>query len=167
MATIVIIDDEPAVRAVAAHFLKNAGHTVTTAEDGKAGATLIRSSGAQLVITDLVMPEMEGIETIIHVRREFPGLKIVAMSGAGRSPLYFQAALLLGAHACLDKPFGADALLAAVDTALKDESPGQTRAIEWKLEESIHPATRQTAPMNPLPPPARTKQVSGYQAHVE
>jgi CheY-like chemotaxis protein len=118
MPSVVVIDDEPGVRAVAAHFLKGAGYSVATAADGREGAMLLRRGDVHLVITDLVMPEVEGIETIIQVRREFPHLRIVAMSGTGLSSEYFRMARLLGAHATLAKPFSAEELLAVVNSVL-------------------------------------------------
>lgn len=119
MAKIVLIDDEPLIRSVVADVLKHAGHAVALAADGKEGVALLRSCAADLVITDLVMPEMEGIELIRQLRREFPALKIVAISGAGDSDAYLKAARILGAHATLAKPFTAGGLLTVVNAVIE------------------------------------------------
>lgn len=119
MARIVVMDDEPGMRALVAQVLEQAGHTVATATDGRAGNNLLRTYNADLAVIDLLMPEMEGIETILQIRREFPEMKIVAISGAGHSSAYLQMAVLLGAHTSLAKPFTAEGLLVAVNSALR------------------------------------------------
>src|ERR1700687_5964678 len=109
MALILVIDDDDDVRAVVSGVLEAAGHEVVHASDGAQGIELQRRLPAVLVITDIVMPEKEGIETIRDLHQEFPKLKIIAMSGGGslhKTTNYFSTAKELGAHAVLRKPFG-------------------------------------------------------------
>ncbi len=82
-------------------FFENGGYTVLTASRGRDGINQLRQSTVQLLVTDLVMPEQEGLETIVAVRKEFPRVKILVVSGY---PEYFKTALLCGARACLVSP---------------------------------------------------------------
>ena len=88
-------------------ILERAGHVVREAPDGNQGIALYRADPADLVVTDLIMPEKEGIETIIELREEFPAVRILAISGGGSiepgEPL--TDARFLGADAALSKPF--------------------------------------------------------------
>jgi DNA-binding NtrC family response regulator len=119
MAHILVIDDDAAVRSLTSDALRRVGHHVSEAGDGKEGLSKFRTDGADLVITDLVMPTNEGIETIMELRRDFPEAKIIAMSGALHSKDYLQLAGRLGALRTLDKPFTTDRLLSVVATALE------------------------------------------------
>lgn len=84
MARILIIDDEALVRQVIRDWLEPRGHEVIEAENGNVGLALFRENPAELVITDIVMPDKEGIETIRELRRDFPDAKIIAVSGGGQ-----------------------------------------------------------------------------------
>lgn len=121
MARILVIDDNEDVRAVVSGVLESAGHEVTVAPNGARGIEQQRKSPAEVVITDIVMPEKEGIETIRDLKQEFPELRIIAMSGAGmlNTANYLLTAKALGAHAVLRKPFGPSALLELVQDLLK------------------------------------------------
>jgi DNA-binding NtrC family response regulator len=121
MSRILIIDDEQPVRSVFRRALERAGHEVSEAGDGQAGLKQIAQSSFDLVVTDIVMPEMEGIEFILQLHREQPDLKVIAMSGGGRvaPKAYLDMARAAGAVSVLAKPFTIEALLAAVDAALK------------------------------------------------
>ncbi len=116
MAEILLIDDDESFRGMLARLLTRAGHTVETCGDGKKGVEIFRKKPDYLVITDLIMPDQEGIETIIQLRREFPGVQIIAMSGGGRvSPnIYLDSAASLGAKRIFTKPFDTEEFLAAV-----------------------------------------------------
>jgi DNA-binding response OmpR family regulator len=114
MADILVIDDEAALRRLVARILKGAGHSVREAENGRVGLQLFRELRPALVITDIVMPDQEGIETILELRRDAPSLPILAISGGGGEGAYLRMATGLGATEALAKPFGADELLAAV-----------------------------------------------------
>ena len=121
MSRILIIDDEQPVRSVFRRALERAGHEVSEAGDGQAGLKQIAQSSFDLVVTDIVMPKMEGVEFIFQVHREQPDLKVIAMSGGGRvaPKAYLDMARAAGAVSVLAKPFTIEALLAAVDAALK------------------------------------------------
>jgi CheY-like chemotaxis protein len=122
MARILVIDDHEDIRAVVSGVLESAGHEVVLAPNGARGIEAQRRSSADLVITDILMPEKEGLETIRDLKQEFPGLRIIAMSGGGRIPMatnFLSSAKELGADAVLRKPFGPDDLLEQVQEALK------------------------------------------------
>lgn len=119
MADILVIDDEPQMRRLISRILRKAGHTVREAADGCIGLQMCRERRPALVITDIVMPVGEGIETIQALRQSGEALPILAISG--NSPaLYLRAATGLGATAALAKPFRADDLLAVVANLLND-----------------------------------------------
>ncbi|MGE9297360.1 MAG: response regulator [Puniceicoccales bacterium] len=120
MARILIIDDQPEVRAMLSLMLKRAGHETLEAKDGRRGLSVVASYKLDLVVTDILMPEKEGIETIIELRKTFPTLKIIAISGGGdgRNFDYLPMAERLGAHATLKKPFSNQDLLSAIDKLL-------------------------------------------------
>src|SRR5215207_7550340 len=106
MALVLLIDDDDSVRAMLITALTGAGHKVTEATDGQQGVELARSSSFDIVITDLVMPVQEGVETILTLRRERPRLPIIAISGGvSRSKLYLDIAGKIGARRILPKPF--------------------------------------------------------------
>ena len=120
MAKILLIDDEENARVLTAQFLELAGHQVVTAENGIQGHERTLESAFDLVITDIIMPEKEGFETIKDLKRERPGLPILAISGGGviQSDELLEMAVSMGASAGLSKPFTGKALLAAVQKAL-------------------------------------------------
>jgi CheY-like chemotaxis protein len=112
-ATIVVADDEPGVRSFLRKVLTAAGYRVLEANDGKQAVQHVESNGVSLVITDLAMPEQEGIETIRRLRHERPDLKIIAISGQFAGGV-LAAARVLGANASLAKPIDPDELLRVV-----------------------------------------------------
>jgi DNA-binding response OmpR family regulator len=107
MARILVIDDDRDVREMLRRILEHDGHEVIEASNGEAGVRLYRERPADVVITDIIMPEKEGIETIRDLRRENPQIKIIAISGGGRiGPSdYLNAARMLGAKKTFSKPF--------------------------------------------------------------
>jgi CheY-like chemotaxis protein len=124
LALILVIDDEAAIRQLVRHILEHAGHTVIEAPNGRAGIQLLRDNRIDLVITDIIMPEMEGIEMIMAIRRDFPATRVLAMSGGGSvkgSSVYLDAASKLGADAILAKPFRATTLREVVKNLLAPE----------------------------------------------
>ncbi len=124
MARILLIEDDDALRGVIAQSLAHAGHEVLQAADGRQGVDLFHASEFDLVLTDLVMPGKEGVETIIELRRENPTQRIIAMSGGMlRSKLYLDLAGRLGAQRTLAKPFMPQELLGAVDEVLAGPPP--------------------------------------------
>jgi DNA-binding response OmpR family regulator len=118
---ILIIDDDDNVRRCILDMLEQSGYSVVEAENGKIGLDLFRQSSFDLVIVDLFMPEKEGIETIIELRKGAPNLKILAISGGipGHGPDHFlHIAQKLGADSSLDKPFNMWQLIDAVQNLL-------------------------------------------------
>jgi CheY-like chemotaxis protein len=125
MASILLVDDDELLRGVLAKALVLGGHAVIQASDGKAAMKLAQTQAIDLVITDIVMPVQEGLETIMGLRREHPGLPIIAMSGgATNSKLYLQIAAKVGARRMLSKPFSPGQLLDLVDEVLKSPPSG-------------------------------------------
>ncbi len=116
MATILIIEDDTQVRAYLDNLLRRAGHVTETAADGKEGVAVFREKSVDLVVTDIIMPEKDGIETIADMKRIRPDLKVIAISGGGRSEPgnYLHSAYLLGADRTIKKPFNNKDILAAV-----------------------------------------------------
>ena len=121
MANIMIIDDQPAVLRALRRTLERAGHEVTQASDGKTALRHFTGNPTDLVISDIYMPEMDGIEFLLRVREIFPEARIVAMSGGGHLPKdrVLRAASILGAVAVLEKPFSQAEVLEAVHAALE------------------------------------------------
>jgi PAS domain S-box-containing protein len=116
MKKILVIDDEPQIRKMFRQILSEKGYTIIEACDGNEGIKQYRENQPDLVITDLVMPEKEGIETIIALRKEFPEAKIIAISGGGRNhpDAYLHFAKTLGAERTFSKPLDWPELTEAV-----------------------------------------------------
>jgi CheY-like chemotaxis protein len=120
-ASIIVTDDDQDVRSVVADTLAEAGYAVHAAGNGHEALKVLRSrEGIRLLLTDIVMPDMEGLELIKQTRRQHPGLKIIAMSGAGADKFntYLMMAKSLGADAVLAKPFTKDELLFKVSALI-------------------------------------------------
>jgi DNA-binding response OmpR family regulator len=130
MARILLIDDDNEVRTMLRLTLAYFGHTVIEARNGKEGLALFKEANADLVITDIVMPEKEGLAVLIELReKQVPPVKIIAISGGGRQKAveYLRLAKLMGAARVLAKPFSNEALLAAIDELLPNGgAPAQT-----------------------------------------
>ena len=126
MARILIIDDEPQIRSMLTLMLERDGYEVVEAPDGVEGIKVYRQNPADLIITDLIMPNKDGIGMIIDLKKEFPDVKIIAMSGGGlnKPDGYLKGAKKLGASCTLTKPIDREEMLRAVRDILKD-SPGQ------------------------------------------
>jgi len=118
--SILVVDDEPGIRDLLSLMLEAAGYTVTTAEDGIQAPKVLASQAIDIVITDLLMPERDGLEFITEVRKKFPAVKIIAMSGGGHiaRDSYLRIAKNFGAHVLLEKPFSQSGVLGAVESAL-------------------------------------------------
>ncbi|MEW5900924.1 MAG: response regulator [Acidobacteriota bacterium] len=116
MAKILVIEDDDQVRSWLCQILSREAHDVVEASNRKQGARIFREQPAELVITDLIMPEKEGIETIVELVRTYPSVKIIAISGGGvgDAEAYLQGARILGAQRVLKKPFSREELLKAV-----------------------------------------------------
>lgn len=118
--SILVVDDDAQVRSVVSETLRLEGHAVDVAEDGRHAMEKLGRCRFDLVITDLLMPEKEGLETISEIRRTDTQIPIVAISGGGRlGPRYYlDTALGMGANATLAKPFGRQELLTTVNHLL-------------------------------------------------
>ena len=117
-ARILVADDEAGVRGFLRAVLEDGGYEVVEATDGKQVVRQVMAENVDLVITDLVMPEQEGIETIRALRRDVPSVGIIAISGAFEGQ-FLKTAQMLGADAVLNKPVSAELLLAKVAEVLK------------------------------------------------
>jgi CheY-like chemotaxis protein len=117
---ILVIDDEEPVRTVLRQMLEKEGYEVEEAPDGAVGLSLLQDHPIDLVITDLFMPEKEGIETMREVQKSFPQVKIIAMSGGGRMGKldFLPMAESFGAQRTLAKPFERKELLETVRAVL-------------------------------------------------
>jgi len=127
--TILIIDDEPMIRYLAARILDRAGYRTVSAANGIHSLACFRRERPALVITDLIMPEREGIETIRYILREGPDVPIIAISGGTLTGTadFLAMARELGATAILRKPFEPIQLLLLVERCLGD-APATSRA---------------------------------------
>lgn len=126
MSKILVIDDDVAVRETIVYLLQDVGYEVLAAEDGVRGMALFRSEQPDLVITDLVMPEQEGLKTITEMLKDKPYARIIAISGAARigNMDFLKIAEVLGAMDAIRKPFAPAELLAAVKNCLASSPPG-------------------------------------------
>ena len=120
MSHILIMDDDDEVRINLREMLENEGFEVTDAPDGKKGMRLFRERPADLVITDIFMPEQEGLETVKELRDDFPTVKIIVISGGGKlkPESYLKIAGQFGADKTLTKPFKRDDIIRAVGELL-------------------------------------------------
>jgi DNA-binding NtrC family response regulator len=122
MARILIIDDDESITSLLRMVLSRQGYEVVTAANGREGVKLFNSTPADLVISDILMPEMDGLEALKQLRQLSPNLKLIAVSGGGgRLKMdVLRVAELLGAAATFEKPYKIDALLASVRQLLAE-----------------------------------------------
>jgi CheY-like chemotaxis protein len=120
MTRVLLIEDEPGIRHGLVRVLANAGYEVVESASGADGLRLWREQGADLVLTDILMPDTNGIEVILELRREAPTLPVIAMSAGERARDFdlLAEAQVLGAVSLLRKPFSRDELLAVIESAL-------------------------------------------------
>jgi DNA-binding response OmpR family regulator len=131
MAKILVFDDEPSILLMIKKMLEKAGHEVDIALNGKDGMELFEKNKPDLVITDIIMPIKEGLETIMELRKKHPGLKIIAISGGGRiSPDgYLPGAKLLGADMVFQKPLVQKEFMEAVSMLL-NKNKGNSSSLQ-------------------------------------
>jgi CheY-like chemotaxis protein len=117
MIRILVVDDEEAIRFVLEAILSRYGYEVESAEDGLVAMRKFKTQPFDIIITDIVMPEQEGLETIRKMKKEKPELGIIAISGGGRNgPIdYLSIAKKLGADFTFEKPWDNHELLEAVE----------------------------------------------------
>ena len=120
MKRILLIDDDEFFRDFVKQLLTRAGYEVLPAPNGREGLKLLAQSPVDLVLTDIIMPEKEGLETIMEIRRQQPETRIIAMSGGSRvsAACYLDMAAKLGARRTLQKPIESDDLLRTVQETL-------------------------------------------------
>ena len=120
MKKILVIDDNMVVRNTIVQILESEGYEVISAEDGRRGLFVFRAEKPDLVVTDIIMPEKEGIETIRDIRGEVPDAKIIAISGGGRigNTDFLKIARQLGASDIVAKPLDPDHFLDVVKNCL-------------------------------------------------
>lgn len=120
MSRILVIEDEEEIRTMLCQVLEDEGYDVEEAADGMEGIELYRKNPADLIITDMIMPKKEGMETIMDLKLEFPNVKIIAISGGGRigPEPYLEVAEGLGAERVFTKPFRITELLEAIQRIL-------------------------------------------------
>jgi CheY-like chemotaxis protein len=125
MAKILVFDDEPSILLMLKKMLEKAGHDVDVALNGREGLEMFEKNKPDLLITDIIMPEKEGLETIFELRRKYPDLKIIAISGGGRigPDGYLPGAKLLGANAAFSKPLVPREFLQTVSSLLGEQKP--------------------------------------------
>lgn len=111
--TILVIDDDDQFRLMLRRVLEKEGYDVFEATNGKEGIRAFRKLQTDVVVTDIIMPEVEGVETILNLRKEFPDVKIAAISGGGRNAPegYLVMAKKLGAEFVMEKPIDRKAFL--------------------------------------------------------
>jgi DNA-binding NtrC family response regulator len=110
---ILVVDDEAQIRTMLTQMLEQEGYTVFTAENGEEGLAMVGRHAFDLVVTDMIMPVKDGLKFIMELIRDYPDLKILAISGGGaiKAERYLTMAGYLGDIATLEKPFKRDAFL--------------------------------------------------------
>ena len=116
---ILVVDDEPEIRELLTIILESAGNTVVSAQNGFEALKVMGDLPVEVVMTDLLMPERDGLEFITDLRKKFPKVRIVAMSGGGHigQEAYLRIAKGFGAHVLLEKPFDQSQIFGAIETA--------------------------------------------------
>ncbi len=126
MKSILVIDDEPAIRMALQRVLASQGHTVRLAKNGAEGLKALKQEHADIAIVDIIMPTLNGVDTIRSIVQEFPEVKIIAISGGGnfspaqyqpyalKTEAYLASATIAGAHAVLSKPFRSQEVIDAI-----------------------------------------------------
>jgi CheY-like chemotaxis protein len=126
MSSILVVDDEDQIRRLVCETLEQAGYHVTEARDGKEALQQYRLAPADLVLMDVLMPNQDGLETTVELRREYPDVKIIVITG-GSDMIgilnYLDVAKMLGAHSTLQKPFEMKTLLETIQVELQASSP--------------------------------------------
>ena len=121
MARILIVDDDIAIRALLRSYIESDGHQVDEAVDGGQAVLCYRGNPSDIVITDIFMPDHDGLELIIELKMSFPGVKIIAISGGGQrldAQLALKFSKLLGTVQQLEKPFTREQVLETVHRLL-------------------------------------------------
>ena len=125
MAVIVVVDDDPTIQMIAAELLRQGDHAVVAASDGDEALRILAAMKVDLVVMDMLMPNKDGLETIIEARGLYPDLRILAISSGGRVGVgdLLRMARLLGANETYVKPLRLDTFAATVDRMLVGTQP--------------------------------------------
>ncbi len=123
---ICLIEDDTPLRTALARFLTRTGYEVVEAEHGRKALEEMAIKPVALVITDMIMPEMDGVETLVALRRDHPKVKIIAISGGGirTAEQLLELAQMLGAHKTFSKPLNPEELLDAISSLIGPETQG-------------------------------------------
>lgn len=121
MARVLVVDDDEDIRRIVSRMLTTGGHQVEEATDGRQAIEAYRARPSDIVIADVYMPDVDGVEAIIRLRHEFPDVRIIAVSGGGHlgKDDVLKIAAAVGAQATLTKPLDKEILLGAVEEVLK------------------------------------------------
>jgi CheY-like chemotaxis protein len=134
MANVLVVDDDPAVRTTIRLVLERAGYRVSVASDGRAGLTALAAGGIDLLVVDLFMPGMDGLETLREVRKHHVDLPVIVISGTSldlpgqMAPDFLAMAVKLGAVRSLQKPFKPADIIGAVAACLGNAAPTRRAA---------------------------------------
>jgi DNA-binding NtrC family response regulator len=130
--TILLVDDAADLRALLEKAILRSGMDVVTASDGSEAIKKLSQQSFNLLITDLLMPNVEGIELIMKIRKDYPVLPIIAMSGGGRLKAegYLKLARAFGVKEVLEKPFAMEVFITAIRRALGGALPPEVLAPE-------------------------------------
>lgn len=130
MSTILVVEDDAGLRRVLQHTLQGAGHDVRTVDNGRDALRAVSERVPDLVVTDIVMPDSDGLEVIRILKSDHPAVRVIAISGGGMicRTTYLELARLLGAHLTLQKPILPSDLIFAVTELL--DGPGTDRDVD-------------------------------------
>jgi CheY-like chemotaxis protein len=125
MAVVVVVDDDPTIQMIAAELLREGNHAVVSAADGEEARRVLAAMRVDLVVMDMLMPNKDGLETIIEARNLYPDLRILAISSGGRVGVgeLLRMARLFGADETYVKPLRLDTFAGTVDRLLAEPRP--------------------------------------------
>lgn len=132
MASILIVDDDPTVRLIATELLRRSDHAIVEAADGALAMKIVEAAHVDLIVLDLLMPNVDGLEVIRRVRGSHPDIRILAISSGGRGGAlsYLEAARVFGADEVMTKPLRLASFAATVERLLADPA---SRPDPWAL----------------------------------
>lgn len=130
MAAIIIVDDDPTVRAIAVEFLRDGDHAIVEAANGNEALRILKAVPIDLMVLDMLMPQKDGLETLMEVRQLYPDMRILAISSGGSMDANYLLAVArtLGADAVLSKPLTAARFRRMVDDLLTPASASRDQA---------------------------------------
>lgn len=126
MPSVLIVDDDDQIRRLLRAALEQAGYEVAEGRSGREGLARYRSKPSDVVVMDILMPDKDGLEAIIELRREYPEAKVIAITGGSAKvnvPDFLDVAKMLGAKRTLRKPLAMTEFLAAVEAELRGDEP--------------------------------------------